>query len=426
MVELAAAPKRSRLGSNYAWLILLACLGFYAIPVGCVANIAGVFLTPVEKQFHWSATDAQAYLTIFPWVAMVCMPLVGRIYNRYNPRWVLTLSVLVYGLSTIWTAYATHLWQWDVYGVLYGMTAAFFMYFAVPVLLGAWFHKRLGLMISAAGVVLSLLTSWFATQTQDWINDYGWKDARLILGLIVTVIPTVLTVLFVRRDPASMGVEPYGAGQEPDPVDIASGAGEKSGMTASEALRTPALYIVILVAGFLCLTASFFQQIPSYAATGKLGADAGAEAVTVLMWGGIAGKFALGWLSDHVGGMVTGPVAGLCGAVGVFLAWTAGANHAVFFIGMVLFGVGFAGLTVVSPMLTKQVFGEAHYAAVFKWVTVGLFLFSGLAPQIYSHIYDSAHSYTPAFILVIILYAAIAVMVPIMLTIAKRRSRTVA
>ena len=45
-------------GSNYAWAIAIACVAFYAIPLGVVANQAGLFASPVMEEFGWSRTDA--------------------------------------------------------------------------------------------------------------------------------------------------------------------------------------------------------------------------------------------------------------------------------------------------------------------------------------------------------------------------------
>ena len=45
-------------GTQYAIATAVACIAFYAIPVGLVGNQAGLFLTPVMNEFGWSQTDA--------------------------------------------------------------------------------------------------------------------------------------------------------------------------------------------------------------------------------------------------------------------------------------------------------------------------------------------------------------------------------
>lgn len=414
----APLSPKTRLGSNYAWLIVLACVGFYAIPVGVVGNTSGVFLTPVMKETGWDRTTASLYMTIQPWVAALCTPIAAVIMRKFNPRWVLTITAAVYGLSTIWTAYATQPWQWHAYGVIYGICCAFFMFLAVPTLINVWFKKRAGVALGIAGAVLSLTAAIFSPIAQAMIAANGWRSARLVLGIIITVVPTILAALFVRRDPASMGVLPFGAtaakADEPVVEPVAEGA------TLAQAKSSVPFYLLILVAGMLVLCAAFFQQIPSFAATGKLGAAAGAFAVSIIMFGAVAGKFLLGWMSDQFGSTITGAFAGICGAAGVTMAFLAGSNTVLFYIGMGVFGVGYSALTVVAPMVAREGFGTAHYSDIYQWVSTGIFIFSGAAALIYARIFDVTKSFNAAFVLVIVMYVLIAILVPIIAKTARK------
>lgn len=411
----ADAPTRS----NYAWVILIACLGFYAVPVGIVGNTSGIFVTPVMEQFGWSRTEATLYMTIQPWVAALCTPIAGKLMAKYNPRWILTATALIYGLATIWTAYATHPWQWHAYGVIYGVTCSFFMFLAVPTLVNAWFRKQAGLAIGIAGAALSILAAIASPVGQAMIEAQGWKHTRLVFGLVITVVSVLLTALFVRKDPASMNVLPYGA-SDTESTDSSTTAAVEEGATLSQARRIPAFYLLILTAGFLVFCASFFQQIPSFAATGALGAEAGAVAVSIVMVGGTVGKFLLGWLSDALGSKVTGIAAGLCGAGGLTLALTAGSTTWMFYLGMGVFGIGYSALTIISPMVAREGFGTANYAEIYSWVSTGIFVFSGLAALTYARIVDMSGSFTPAFLLVIGLYLAVAVFVPVIVRTARK------
>jgi MFS family permease len=407
--------------STYAWLIVLACIGFYAIPVGVVGNTSGLFVTPVMEEFGWDRTTATLYMTIQPWVAAVFTPFAARIMKKYNPRWVLTASALVYGLATIWTAYADQPWQWHLYGVIYGICCSFFMFLAVPTLINAWFRRSTGLALGIAGATLSLIAAIMSPVAQSLIENHGWQYARTAFGIVITVIPTVLAALFVRRDPASMGMQPWGAEDEAAAAAAAAApAPAAEGATLAQAKRSPAFYLLILVAGMFCLGASFFQQIPSFAATGDLGADAGATAVSIIMVGGTLGKFFLGWLSDRVGAKIAGVVAGVCGAGGLTAAILSGSTAAIFFVGMGVFGVAYSALTLIPPLLAREGFGTANYSDIYSWVSTGIFIFSGAAALLYARIYDLSGSFTPAFILVIGMYVATAVIVPIIARTARR------
>ncbi|MCG2800225.1 MAG: MFS transporter, partial [Cellulomonas sp.] len=130
--------------------------------------------------------------------------------------------------------------------------------------------------------------------------------------------------------------------------------------------------------------------------------------------------FLLGWMSDRFGSRVTGVFAGICGALGLTLAVTAGSSAAMFYVGIAVFGIGYAALTVVSPMLAREGFGTANYSQIYSWVSTGIFVFSGLAALTYARIVDLTGSFTPAFILVIVAYLVVAVLVPIISRTARR------
>lgn len=412
---------KTRLGSNYAWLVLIGCIGFYAIPVGVVGNTSGIFITPVMDEFGWDRTTATLYMTIQPWVAALCTPLAGKILRRYDPRIVLSLAALAYGLSTIWTAYGTQPWIWHTYGVIYGVSCAFFMFLAVPTLINLWFRKGAGKALGIAGGALSIIAAICAPVGQSMINSMGWQQTRMIFGIIITVVPIVLTLLFVRKSPEFMGVLPYGA-EEDEVVAASDGTATVAveGAEVSAARHNPHYYMLILVAGFLVFTAAFFQQIPSFAATGSLGAAAGAVAVSIVMIGGTLGKVIIGWAADRFGAVAAGVFAGISGALGLVLALVSGSAVIVFYVGMVIFGFGYSALGVVPPLLASEGFGKKNYTELYSWVATGIFIFSGLAALSYGRIYDMTGSFTPAFILVIVLYLLVAAMSPLVVNGGRR------
>lgn len=408
-------------GSVWAWLVLIGCIGFYSIPTGIIANTSGIFVAPVMDQFGWSQTDTTMYRTIQPLVSALCAPLAGKLMEKYNPRWILAGVSLAFGLASLASAYATELWQWNLYGIVFGVTAAFFMYLAAPVLINLWFKKGAGIAVSISAATLSLLAAVASPMGQALINAYDWQTARMILSLATTVLSVILTVAFVRKSPAVMGVLPFGASDDPAIDDAEEAAQmEDEGATMEQARKSPALYTLILVAGIFVMCAAFFQQIPAFCAHGALGAAVGAMAVSIIMVGGIVGKLLLGALNDKIGIQWTGLIATVGGALGIALAWLSGTNVAVFYAGMVIFGFGYAGLTVIAPMLARAAFGSRNYSQIYSWVSTGIFVATAISFVVYGMIYDTTGSYDLCFVIVIVLYAIAAAMIPF--TIKKAQS----
>ena len=182
-------------GAVWAWLVVIGCIGFYSIPTGIIGNTSGIFVAPVMDQFGWTQTDTTMYRTIQPLVAAVCAPIAGKLMEKYNPRWILAAVSAAFGLASWASAYATELWQWNLYGVVYGVTSAFYMYLAAPVLINAWFKKSAGLAISITAATLSILAAVASPIGQELINQFGWQTARAALSIVTTVLSVVLTVV---------------------------------------------------------------------------------------------------------------------------------------------------------------------------------------------------------------------------------------
>ena len=402
---------RVKSGSVWAWLVLIGCIGFYSIPTGIIANTSGIFVAPVMDQFGWSQTDTTMYRTIQPIVSAITAPIAGKLLEKYNPRWILAVVSAAFGLASLASAYATELWQWNLYGVVFGITAGFFMYLAAPVLINIWFKKGSGIAVSIAAATLSLLAAVASPVGQGLIDAYGWQTARAALSIFTTVLSVVLTVAFVRKSPSVMGVLPFGADQVYEEGEDIS-AMEQDGATMEQAKKSPALYTLILVAGIFCMCAAFFQQIPAFCSHGALGAGVGATAVSIIMVGGIVGKLLLGALNDKIGITWTGLIATLGGAIGLVLAWVAGSNVMVFYAGMVIFGFGYAGLTVIAPMLARASFGPRNYSQIYSWVSTGIFISTAISFTVYGLIYDNTGSYDLCFVVAIALYVIAAILIP--------------
>lgn len=414
-----ALQKRSTL---WAWLVVLGCLGFYSIPTGVIANTSGIFVAPVMDQFGWTQTDTTMYRTIQPLVSAIVAPFAGKLLQKGNPRWILAGISLLFGLASWASAYATELWQWNLYGVIFGVTAGFFMYLAAPVLINAWFEKNAGIAISITAAVLSLLGAIASPVGQSLIDAYGWQTARAIMSLFTTVLSVVLTVLFVRKSPSVMGLLPVGAEHESGEtaVEKEEELTYEGGATMAEARRSPGLYLLVLVAGIFVMCAAFFQQIPAFCARTELGAAAGAMAVSIMMVGGIVFKLILGALNDRIGVRYTGIISAAAGGIGILLAFLAGSNVAMFYAGMVVFGGGYAGLTVIAPMLARESFGSLNYSQIYSWVSTGIFVFTAISFVVYGMIYDTTGSYDLCFVVVIVMYALAVVLVPLTINISHR------
>jgi len=81
---------------HYAWVVLGAVM-LVMIAASGLRSVFGVFIKPLEADFHWdrAALSGAAALSLFLLGAVG--PFVGRLADRWGPRRVLAVALLVLG-----------------------------------------------------------------------------------------------------------------------------------------------------------------------------------------------------------------------------------------------------------------------------------------------------------------------------------------
>lgn len=402
---------------HYGWWIMVSCCAFYGGTIGILGNTMGLFLQPVMQEMSWTRTEASYYMSIMPLVAALIQPLAANLFKKYSIRMVLGLAIILFSGSYIATSRFNTLLSWNIYGVLYGVSAGFLMYLPVPLLINNWFKKRVGIAMGIALAFVNISGAVFNPIASNLIADMGWRDARVVLGIVSLLISLPLAVLLVRYKPEELKMKPYGFDDNASNSQTANAA--PSGISFKQAVKTVPFYSSILLAGLFVLCASMMQQVPGYAGSIGLDPATGASAVSIVMAGSIIGKIGLGYINDKFGTMVTAFLACALGASGALIVLLAGSNAAFFLIGTAFFGLGYAALTIIPPLVVRTVFGQKSYGEIYSMITLGLGFFSAASPLIYARIFDATQSFQIAWLLVLCAYIAGCVLVPVIMKLGK-------
>src|SRR5438034_8746617 len=101
-------PPTSRL--HYAWVVL-ATTTLVLLASGGVRAAIGVFIKPLEAEFGWSRTALSSAVAVSIALYGLTGPVVGRLADRWGPRWVLVIGVALVGIGTMLGAAVTQFWQ---------------------------------------------------------------------------------------------------------------------------------------------------------------------------------------------------------------------------------------------------------------------------------------------------------------------------
>lgn len=395
------------------WLIILGSIGCSGLLI-TLSNTDGLYLGPVMEEFGWNRTSASLYMTIYNWVAALMQPLVGKIFEKRDMRKIMAGVIVVFTASYLWSSSFTHVWQWTVFGVIYGVCAGFYMYMPNALLVNRWFVKRNGLAMSLSGVITGIIGLFISPICQSLIDSRNWANTRIIMGLIFGIVCFALTVLFVRNSPEGLNMKPYGAEEEKEKKTEKDTKENLTGITLAQAMKSPTLYICVIYTFILCVACCFVQQISSYAGAFPVGAMAGAFALSVFNGIGIPRGPILGWIFDKCGGMWCNLLCYIVAAFGMLLLLIGGGNNEILlYIGIGCFAMLFFPLTSGTALMVGEVFGSREYSQIYSWVTTSLLVSGGVAPLIYAQIYDRTQNYGMFPIFVLIVCIVLIVLTPI-------------
>lgn len=370
---------------KYGWVIVAVGGLMGCMAVGAMFSLA-VFLQPMTQDTGWSRTAISSAMTLnfllmgaagFAW---------GLLSDRFGARIVVLAGSIILGAGLVLASRATSQLEFQlVYGVLVGISAGSFF---APMIaaVSAWFDRHRGLAISlvSAGVgiapmTMSPLAAWLLTITD-------WRTAQMTLGILVWV--TLIPASFlVRRAPAA-----------PSTGTSNAQASEESGMTMSQAFRSPA-FMVLSATFFACCAAHagpIFHTV-SYAIGCGLPTMAAVSIYSVEGLGGLVGRVAMGMLADRVGAkstLIAGLVLQALGA-GAFVLAT---RLHDFYMVAAVFGFAYGGTMPIYAVLARHYFGQRIMGGVLGAASMISALGMALGPALGGWIFDTYHTYTALYI----------------------------
>lgn len=357
----------------YGWLVL--ALSFLTTLVGAgIRSSPAVLIHPLEVEFGWSRAAIAAAVSINLLLFGVAAPISGWLLDRFGSRRVMmsSLSLLVLGVSA--TIFMREFWHFVLlWGVIVGLGAGGVGSVLSATVANRWFVARRGLALGILNSASSTGQLIFIPLLMAVIVYSGWRVGSLIfVGVALALIPPVF--LWMRDDPADLGLEPYGSAEP----GAASGAPLASLRGISKGAGSVPLSEVFSSSTFWLLAGSFF--ICGGTANGLIGThliphsiDHGipqvTAAATVGVMGGLnfVGTILSGWMIDRVQPRKWLSLVFALRGLSLFIL-----PFVQDFSGLFLFAViyGLDWFATVPPViaLTADTFGKQAVGKVYGWI----------------------------------------------------------
>lgn len=381
----------------YSWVIV-SITALILIASAGVRSAPGVMLLPMQGETGWSLSilslAASSGLLLFGLTA----PFSGALMDRFGPRKMVILGIVVLIGSLVASARLQTQWQLFVFwGVLSGVATGL-----IGTVLGAtvatrWFVQHRGLVTGIFGAAGSAGQLVFVPLLMQLVLSLGWRTTVLIVaGIMVALLVPV--ILLLRDDPADVGLRPYGL----SPESAAAGATVRPpGMleTMQSAIKRQEFWLLagtFFVCGFTSAGLVGTHLIP-YAVDCGIAEITAAGMLALMGAMNFVGTLASGWLTDRYDPRkllaIYYSFRGLSLLLLPFINTPAG-----FAFFAILFGLDYIATVPPTIGLVADTFGRRQVGIIYGWVFAAHHIGAALAAWLGGVTREMVGSYGIAFI----------------------------
>ena len=357
----------------YGWVILT--LSFLTTLTGAgIRSSPTVLIHPLEMEFGWSRAAISSAIGLNLLLFGVAAPISGWLIDRFGARRVMlgSLFLLLAGVSA--TTVMQEFWHLVLlWGIVVGLGAGGVGSVLSATVANRWFVARrglaLGILNSASSTGQLIVIPLFMAL----IVFSGWRTGSFILAVVcLSLIPVVF--LWMRNDPADLGLEPYGSGKP----GVSPGGGLAALRGAARSSGGVSLREAFSSSTFWLLAGSFF--ICGGTANGLIGThliphsiDHGipqvTAAATVGVMGGLnfVGTILSGWMTDRVQPRKWLAMVYVLRGVSLFILPFVH-DFSGLFLFAVIYGLDWFATVPPTIVITADTFGKESIGKIYGWI----------------------------------------------------------
>ncbi|MBO19835.1 MAG: hypothetical protein CL732_04760 [Chloroflexi bacterium] len=391
----------------YGWLVLgITSLATFAAS-GLTQVVLGGIQVYITDDNGWDDGSLAFAAAIGTWASGMIAPLIGRLADRFGPRWLMPFGLVIAGISFFALAGANALWQFYG-GYIVGRAVS------NPVLVGLvprtaavnFFRRRRNMALAMVSVFRPTAGAINIQIISVIASHQGYRAAYRYLG-VLSILLVLPVVLFIRRQPEDIGLLPDGATEEQ--TDGPSGRRTQAlipefSWTAGEAVKTKAFWMLVIIAclGTMGSSATGFSMVPYLVEDAGLSTANAAVVLSVGTFLAVANIF-WGYLADKITPRrcLLVMMIGSGGMMAYFLGVNSLATAMVFAL---VWGVFSGGLGSLENMVLAEYFGRNSYGTILGVFSPLQMVALGAGPALASAVKMLAGNYTVLYLTMMAAY----------------------
>jgi len=380
---MAGKPKT---GIFYGWIVVATASVILALQWGFSESF-GIFFTELYQDLALSRTEVSGSYALFYIVSSTLGILTGRLNDKYGPRLMLTISVIVISIGCALMSNINTLWQlYVVYGVIIAVGAAFGW---VPVISTVchWFVRKRGMALGITNAVTGIGTFIMPPFSQFLIIKLGWRISYLILAGLIFIISFPAS-RFTSRDPSEKGLYPDNM---KGTVENTGNDKRIRGFTIKQALRTKQFWLLFSLGIISSLPFGIWVHLKAYMIGFGINEMTAATVIGINGAAYVVGVLVINNLSDRIGRKKPLIISLL--AMGLMMLWLVRAREAwEFYVFTIVIGFFWGGLGLFSAIVADW-FGVKFLGSIYGILETSSGVGAGISPLLAGYIFDTTGSY---------------------------------
>jgi len=404
------AQEQSKQAFFYGWYIVGVGFLSHLVSAFHFSSTLSVFVKPLTEDFGVSRGMFSLLRTGEILIGGVLAPIIGLLVDRYSGRWLMAIGALVAGAGFLLLSQVTEFWQflllrWS----LVTIGGVFMCSMVVTVTISRWFVRKRGRAIAIASLGQGIAKVGIPLLAASLFVWLGWRQTWAIFGILTLALVVGPAVIFMRRSPEEIGLEPDGTpisyfdgvpGREAKPF-----ASERLAVAAdmtwsrAEVLRTQAFWLIAITFGVANVgVVGLNLHVFAYVSDIGYPAMVAATVMSIIAFTQLSSTLFWGFLSERVDIRKATMLMFLIQTLGLSLAIATTELMAVY-AGFFLYGIGLGGSQVLQEIVWASYFGRISLGRVRGLGMLITQFFSAGGPPFFGFLFDATKSYFTSFVI---------------------------
>jgi MFS family permease len=400
---------------HYGWIVV--AVSFITVSlVSPIGTTFQLFYRALKDQYHWSHASISGVYGLHQFLNGAVSPFVGWLLDRYGPRRMMPVGALILGLGLALSSQINTLWQLYVtFGIVTALGVAMLQSVPNTAVISNWFIRNRGTAIGLALSGSGLGQLWLTPTTQWLILHLGWRTTFLLSALLISIVPTVLILMFMYHKPSDKGLLPYGETEEEKQkakrqVTMIDKEWAETIWTPYRAVHTyrfwaMAIMTFIFSFGYFLIAAQLFvltQEFETFQT----------QSVFVALIIGAQGlnkgaaKFMGGMVSDHLGREKTMTISVVIIIFGILMLLIMQGQPSAWmlFIAVLTYGMGYGFCLTTMMAAYADLFQGPRFGAILGYLTLGGLFGGALGTGAGGYLRDLTGGYQSNFLIAAIAF----------------------